>query len=381
MKNKNREFAAGLLALSLLGAAALVGCDARRDERPREMTVAEMSPRDVIVSVNGTALTKGEVADKLTRVYKVVLRGPGGNPNAAAQTVREEQDRIVERFVTRRLIADTARQKGLIAPEELSAQITSNMTAVAKARKSSLADYERKSPVEAGYFRRKFEEDALMNAYRAACITPTDGITPEVVSNYLAEVDAENAVVAKTNALRKASLNALRAQAVANPEKWEELVAGVGNADPEEQELEYDEFDEAETAERVFRTAVGGITEPIEEEGGFRMVKVVAATAPGSTNSFGEVSARGTRTCSQVYVEKEPLFLKWDFAETEKELRRQADLQLLEMAVEAMKTNGLHRIEYPHGTNFWARPAPPPAKAETKAERKKETEKGTEKGS
>ncbi len=357
-----RTFGRLVCALLLTGASlVIIGCSEHKEEALREMTIGEMSPNDVIVSVNGASLTKCEVSDKLSRVYKVALRQPGGNPNVAAQTARQEQDRIVDRFIERRLIADTAKRQNLMSADALSAQITSNLLSVAQSRKLSLADFEKKDPTTARYFRTMFEEDILIGAYIATNITPVDGITPLVVSNYLAEVDAENAIVAKTNELKKAELVSIRMKALAAPEKWDDLAENVGNADFDPREMEYDEFDDPNTAEKVFRTKVGGITEPIEEADGYRMVKVLAATEPGSTNSFGEVSARGTRTCSQIYVEKEPLFLKWNFAETEKELRRQVAGQLMAQAVDAMKTNGLNRIVYPHGTNLWSRPKTPKA--------------------
>lgn len=314
-----------------------------------------MSPADVLVSVNGRSLTKGEVATKLAKTYQNALRQPGGNANLAGQTVLEERGRIVDAFVGRRLVADAAMRQHLLSRDALSEYVSSNMTFRAKAQNISLSDYEAREPRISRYLRAMFEEDALIAAFIATNLAPKVAVTPEVVSNYMAEVDAENVLVAQTNAALRARLETIRRESLADPNRWEGLAAGASVDDSSPRECEYDDFDSAETAKIVFGTPVGGITAPIEEEEGYRMVRVTAATGAGATNAFGEVSARGTRTCSQIYVEKEPPFLKWSLGETERELRRQITAQLLKGAVEDLRTNGLNRIDYPHGTNFWRR--------------------------
>lgn len=314
-----------------------------------------MSPADVLVSVNGRSLTKGEVATKLAKTYQNALRQPGGNANLAGQTVLEERGRIVDAFVGRRLVADAAMRQHLLSRDALSEYVSSNMTFRAKEQNLSLADYETREPRMARYLRAMFEENALIAAFIATNLAPKIAVTPTVVSNYMAEVDAENALVAQTNAALRARLETIRRESLADPNRWEGLAAGASVDDSSPRECEYDDFDSAETAKIVFGTPVGGITAPIEEEEGYRMVRVTAATGAGATNAFGEVSARGTRTCSQIYVEKEPPFLKWSLEETERELRRQIMAQLLKGAVEDLRTNGLNRIDYPHGTNFWRR--------------------------
>ena len=84
---------------------ALLGFGCREQPAVRELSYEEMSPADVLVSVNGRSLTKGEVATKLAKTYQNALRQPGGNANLAGQTVLEERGRIVDAFVGRRLVA------------------------------------------------------------------------------------------------------------------------------------------------------------------------------------------------------------------------------------------------------------------------------------
>ena len=376
MKNKNKAFATGLLALSFLGAALLVGCDGRRDEPARNLTFDEMKPSDALVVVNGKRLTKQELADKLLRIYRNVLRKPGSNRNAAGQTVLRERGRLIDQFIARRVMADAATRQNLVPKDAVAKSVASNLAAVAAAKKLTVQEYEWRERDMARYLRDKFEEDVLIEAFIATNVTPHLGITPSLVSNYLETVDSENAVVAQTNALRRAQLVAIRDECLKDPGRWASVAEEVSVESSDESEVDYGEFQSSETAEAVFTTPVGGIAGPLEEEDGFRLVKVVAATTPGSTNSFGEVAARGTRTCSQIYVEKDPLFMKWSFEETTEELKRQRLTARVNEFVAEARTNGTNVIEFPHGTDFWGRPKPPAAKAEAKAEEGKETEKG-----
>lgn len=179
------------------------------------------------MSVNGRSLTKGEVATKLAKTYQNALRQPGGNANLAGQTVLEERGRIVDAFVDRRLVADAAMHQNLLSKDFLSAYVSSNMTFRAKAQNISLSDYEAREPRMARYLRAMFEEDALIAAFIATNLAPKVAVTPEVVSNYMAEVDAENALVAQTNAALRARLETIRRESLADPNRWEGLAAGA----------------------------------------------------------------------------------------------------------------------------------------------------------
>lgn len=339
----------------LLLAALIVGCE-KQKEQLRPLTFNEMKPTDVMVSVNGKSLTKQEVFDKLSRIYQNVLRQPGSNKNVAGQTVMRERGRLIDQFITRRILADAATRQNLVSKDVVKAIVTTNLTEYAKERNLSLEEYEWRERNMARYLRDMIEENVLIEAFIATNITPHLEITPELVSNYLATVDAENAIVAKTNALRRAELVKIRDECLKNPDRWMPIAEKISLENSEEGEVEYDDFLTPETAETVFTTPVGGITQPIEEEDGFRLVKVVGATAQGSTNSFGEVSARGTRTCSQIYIEKDPLYMKWNFEDTTTELKQQRTTARVNAFVEESKTNGTNVIEFPHGTDFWGMP-------------------------
>ncbi len=339
----------------LLLAVLIVGCE-KEKERPRELTFNEMMPNDVLVSVNGKSLTKQEVFDKLSRIYQNVLRQPGSNKNVAGQTVMRERGRLIDQFIARRIMADAATRQNLVSKDRVQQIVTTNMTEFAKGRNLTLREYEWRERDMARYLRDMIEEDVLIEAFIATNITPYLEITPELVSNYLATVDAENAIVAKTNEIRRAELVKIREECLKNPDRWMAIAEKISLEDSSEGEVEYDDFMTPETAEIVFTTPVGGITQPIEEEDGFRLVRVVGATAQGSTNSFGEVSARGTRTCSQIYIEKEPLYMKWSFEDTTKELEQQRTTARVNAFIEESKTNGTNVIEFPHGTDFWGMP-------------------------
>ena len=339
----------------LLLAVLIVGCE-KEKVRSRELTFSEMMPGDVLVSVNGKGLTKQEVADKLLRIYQNVLHQPGSNKNVAGQTVMRERGRLIDQFIARRILSDAATRQNLISKDKVKEIVTTNMTEFAKERGLTLKEYEWRERDMARYLRDMIEENVLIEAFIATNITPYLEITPELVSNYLATVDAENAIVAKTNEIRRAELLKIREECLKNPNCWMPLAEKISLEDSSEGEVEYDDFMTPATAEVVFTTPVGGITQPIEEEDGFRMVRVIGATAQGSTNSFGEVSARGTRTCSQIYIEKDPYFMKWSFEDTTKELEQQRTTARVDAFVEESKTNGTNVIEFPHGTDFWGVP-------------------------
>ena len=86
------------------------------DLAPTEVAVAP-SPTQVIVKVNGTSLTEGDVGVEIDRF--MAQRGmPGAPPEQMAQAKQHIRRQIVERFIAQRLLIDEAARKEIAVTQE-----------------------------------------------------------------------------------------------------------------------------------------------------------------------------------------------------------------------------------------------------------------------
>ena len=107
-------------------------------------------------------------------------------------------------------------------------------------------------------------------------------------------------------------------------------------------------MDDAKVAAAVFALRKNAISDVIEDDNGFHLVKVLDVK-PAVKDESGKVVKDEVRKLSHLYIEKEPVLIRESKIELTNDLKYQMQIQAVNEYVTGLLTNGSHRIVYPHG--------------------------------
>jgi parvulin-like peptidyl-prolyl isomerase len=102
----------------------------------------------------------------------------------------------------------------------------------------------------------------------------------------------------------------------------------------------------------AFSLREGEVSDPVEDEDGVHLVKVLKIIPP-ERNAKGRVICDEVRRLSHIYVEKEPQIIAQTNESMFKDMEQQMQLQAIDRYVEFLRTNGVNRVEYPHGARLF----------------------------
>ena len=89
-----------------------------------------------------------------------------------------------------------------------------------------------------------------------------------------------------------------------------------------------------------------------EDDEGFHLLKVLSIKPP-ERNENGRIIQDETRSVAHIYVKKLPLFIEDSESVLLPDLKRQVQLRAVDNYIENLRTNGVTRIEYPHGNSLF----------------------------
>ena len=322
-------------------------------------TIAEMKDSDAIVVVNGYPLTKANFDDLMVIRTKRLLKRKGASPAAVESLVNQFKRQYVPQFVFQRLMLDKARELKVLESAEVEKQVNDELSAVAKQRKTTVDKIVKSFPGDFKYYLYDAAAEKWMDKLVEKHIPPKMIVDDAFVSNCQAQVELDNAATTATNQLFKARMLEWKQSVLAGKVSFDELAEKFSqDSAPEGEKPSYwGEFErgcieDKNLQAQVFAMPVGEISDPIEDEEGFHLVKVLKATPPVK-NDKGRMIQDEVRVLAHVFIEKLPLLLRQDDEAMFADLQEQMKMQAIIDYGENLRTNSTYKVVYPHGEKLF----------------------------
>ena len=284
-------------AIFLAFTAGLIGCGEDMSAKSRwqelkpgvyvaekSVLISQMMPDDVLYFVNGEKITKADYSEEskiLEGLYKLQRGSEAAASKSGRKFLNALRRNIPSQLVQRKLFVQAARESGVQLPPGGEAAFREKFIKTLPRRPKGNELEKVMGPDAYARLRRKFAEDALIDAYRANYWTNSYlTVSEEAISNKWEEVQRVNAKADKLNAkMRKKALEfrqkvldggdfgalALK-YAKVHPEygtNWTSAV--LAEFTPEEDIYKW-----------LVNAKEGDISEPLEMDDGLAIVKVVS---------------------------------------------------------------------------------------------------------
>jgi len=369
-----------IYGLTLLALAA--GCEKRATREPltgpwkptmvnppiRELPVCEpkdinqLKDEDILLSVNGMALTKGDFGLAMKRYWWSLEQDKMKKPEVRTREYKLYGKQYLGNFLSSQLLATAARRQGLIPKSNLVARVEAGVKRSARQYKMPLKVLDRVVPGGLDGIRRTLEDLCWASDYVASNVTPRVMVVDDtMVSNALAQVEAENAAAEQTNKVRRASMATLRKRLVEGGADFGELAdmycmdesqrKGVGGYwKTFRTSIEQDPI----VVEKIYPLPVGGVSEVLEDDEGYYLVKVLKIEQlPMPTNRVPKgYKPPKDYDLGRIFLPKEELTTLAAPGEIKHEFQQQ--FQQAELKKELEKLAAEATIVYPYGTNLFS---------------------------
>ena len=324
------------------------------------LKISEMSPTDVIVDVNGVPLAKGTYDRLIVLKYKSLMAKKGMTDLVAGKELEAFSKTYIKNFVAQRLLVDNAFAIGLVSTNEVRQFVEDKIRSLAKSRGKTPTEVVKGKGDEAHLWIYEMAISHIMDKLIAKEIPPKAEVSGEFVSEVKKQVATINAESAATNKLLRAKLKQRRDQLIANKEDFLKVAATTSDSTEENPssddgvwgEFEIGDFDTPEFNTAVFSLPEGGISDVLEDENGYHVVKVLSIT-PAVKDELGRTQEQEKRRLSHIYLDKAPLLIEESDVILTQDLKRQMQLQAVDEYVSNLSTNGVNKITYPHGINLF----------------------------
>jgi len=354
----------------------LAGCDQTEKPQPKphfepgviigetNKSLLEMEQDDVIVRVNGTPLTRAGF-DQVLFMHEALhkLNKPGAQPQEIMHILNQQRRTVVGEFITREVMLQEAARRKITPADEARAVNQPSIRALEARHKKSMDEICRSMGASGVLFRQRLEEDVMIHALRLDEFGDRMRVTDADVGEFYTKYNEYLEKCAATNALVMARGRLFR--------EW--LDAGAGEdfaalADRFSEFLHEDdpgglwgEFTLVEIDDPAVRKAaeelpVGGVGGPFDTEEGMLLIKVLGREGGGGDSVFNTnpLKVRLARIGLRMYDDVKPGDPLPERGEVYRELVRD---RMEELHGEFFpRLRAAARIEYPNGTNFWARP-------------------------
>lgn len=324
------------------------------------LKISEMSPTDVIVDVNGAPLTKDTYDRLMVLKYKSLMAKKGMTDLVAGKKLEAFSKTYIKNFVAQRLLIDNAFAIGVVSTNEVQQFVEDKIQSLAKSKGKTSAEILKGKGDEARFWIYEMAISYIMDKLIDKEIPPKAEVSGEFVSEVKKQVASINAESTATNKILKAKLKQRRDQLIANNEDFLKVAATASDSTEENPssedgvwgEFEIGDFDTPEFNTAVFSLPEGGISDVLEDENGYHVVKVLSIT-PAVKDEFGRTQEQEKRLLSHIYLDKAPLLIEESDVILTQDLKRQMQLQAVDEYVSNLSTNGVNKITYPHGINLF----------------------------
>ena len=325
----------------------------------KETIVDALQPDDVLVAVNGYPLTKKTFDGVMVLKAKQLANAKGSNQAYLNNQLADFRRNYVPLFVNQRLLIDRARELNVIPKEELERRVNDIVEKQAKARKMTVEKFVRSFPGDFKYFLYETCARLLMNSIVAKHIPPVGEVSDGLVAAFQQSIAEDNAATMKTNEMKRVQMQEWKRDLLAKKVTFEELAKKYSEDDYADEdrpgywgEFERGQIDDKRVQSVVFSLKPGEISDPVEDDEGFHLLKVLSVTAP-ERNAKGRVIQDEMRKVMHIFVKKLPLLIRDTDEILKADLKRQMQIQAINRYLDDLKTNGVTRIEFPHGKKLF----------------------------
>lgn len=328
-------------------------------EKGEETVVDALKDGDVLVAVNGYPLTKKMFDEVLLLKAKQIMRRKDANQAYFNNQLADFKKNYIPMFVNQRILMDKARELGVFSQEEIEKLVNDTVKKQAKAAKMSVEKFVKSFPGDFKYYLYETEAMLLMNGIVKKHIPPVGEVDDGLVAAFQKAIDEDNAGITRTNEMKRAKMAEWKQDLVASKVKFEDLAKKYNEDDCADNdnpgywgEFERGQIDDKHVQSAAFNLKVGEISDPVEDEEGFHLIKVLSVKAP-ERNAKGRIIQDETRELMHIYVKKVPLLIRDANDILKADLKRQMQLQAINRYIDDLKTNGVTRIEFPHGKKLF----------------------------
>ena len=325
----------------------------------KETIVDALQPDDVLVAVNGYPLTKKTFDEVMVLKAKQLANAKGSNQAYLNNQLADFRRNYVPLFVNQRLLIDKARELNVIPKEELERRVNDIVEKQAKARKMTVEKFVRSFPGDFKYFLYETCARLLMNSIVAKHIPPVGEVSDGLVAAFQKSIDEDNAGTMKTNEMKRVQMQEWKRDLLANKVTFEDLAKKYNEdeyADEDQPgywgEFERGQIDDKRVQSAVFSLKPGEISDPVEDDEGYHLLKVLSVKAP-ERNDKGRVIQDEMRKVMHIFVKKLPLLIRDTDDILKADLKRQMQIQAINRYLDDLKTNGVTKIEFPHGKKLF----------------------------
>lgn len=325
-------------------------------------TMAELSPRDVIISVNGDPLTRHEfeVNGKLYgKIWRIL------NPNDSEpveHAVRRREQQFIPSFILQTMVKQEAKRRGITADPCDLAQVSTNFLKSIRRKGKTLQQVADEFSGEPGQkMIDMVNADALMQtllknlAPRRFSITEAD---IDAAEKRIAEFDKNTAASNAVNlALAKRVAAEVRAggDIAALAKRYSQINPDDGTlwGPLDKEQLKYKSPAVLAWAEKA---KVGDVSDPLDVDDGLSVVKLLGRTVDGDPADPRATEYRFARVTLYVFE----YHAKMTRDEIRNQLHKEAGETTREELVKRLWKTAV--LEYPNGTNLFSEAASPKTK-------------------
>lgn len=347
-----KNYFVGMTLASVLGVLVFsLGCS----EDPNARKASAVAKENILVQVNDHILTKADMATFFELSEAHIARMSPQARHDAMSRLPEEKMRYIPTFVEEMLLMDDAFRLNVLTPEDLEKKVQVAVERLAESNKKSVKDYLKSLGSAADVLRRSAKKRIVVNAYVQHQFPEHFALSGETVSNYLALIKSEKMAAIATNAVRFASLEKIRADFAAGKIKAKFADYAEKHSDDSVDLGEMGRIDfvgNPGLADEVFALKKGAISRVLEEDDHYYIL-YIKDFIPAVRDERGEVTDPEKRHLLRIVKTKMDFPVEFTYEEAYRDLRYQFMTKALKERVDQLKTNGIHKIIWPNGTNNW----------------------------
>lgn len=315
--------------------------------------IADMTPEEIIVSVNGTPFRRADY-DLLLSGLDALHRANNPNANPLAREInRKRRARtLVREFITKEVLVQEARQRGVEATEAHWEQASQGLAKLAESKNVPIERLAEAPEPELRLAYRMARENALILALREAEFGERLKVTEADLARARQWISRYNESCEQTNRIVRARGEAICKRIRAGAEFFE--VAREVTEDDENPNGEWGEKVPAEIEDQAVRQAafslpVGAVSDPVQTEEGLVIIRVVerkGVDSPLAKEQALVTLGRILLLMAHPVPEKSDEVLRREIGQA-----RLKELQTPWLKALQERT----RFEYPNGTNFFGK--------------------------
>lgn len=312
----------------------------------------------ILVAVNGYPLTKKRFDDLMVLKAKQMADTKDSNIAFINSQLEEFKKSYIRLFANQRIMIDEARRLNLYSDEEMDKAMSDIVSKMAKAKNQSVEEYIKKYPGDFSMMLYETAARLYIDRLVNKCIPPKVEVDTNILEVVRKEIRWRNEALQATNEVIHAQLVAWRKDIADGKITFEELAKTQNQDDyvEEDKPWYWGDFERGMIEEKniqsvVFSLKAGEISQPVEDDEGFHLLKVYEIQKP-QRNEEGRIIQDEVRKVGHILRKKAPLLLEESSEVMTKDLKYQFQIKAINEYLNNLVTNGTAQVVYPYGKDI-----------------------------